>query len=315
MSLTGALEAFPLADVLGLLSRSQKSGVLRVTGKGVEGKLFFSEGDLTYATTRSEESLGPDLIRAGLVDEGDWQKVERKRVPVIDVLRKGVDRQELEKFVAEHVHDALFRLLRLERGTFEFLPELQPRYATGQTLSVELSLEQARSRLAKWRDIEAVIPGMSLRLAMASGLGPERGEVVLDAEAWQVLSGLRGVGSVEELAQRLGATDFQVAKVMAQLVRDGLVLVVDQVAETPLQAEEPAAAPEPEIAIVTELPVAPGEEARAKEEEADDDDETSLLRVALSGVVNVAGEEGGQPEQTVPRRRGLGSLAREARRD
>jgi hypothetical protein len=314
VSLTGALEAFPLPDVLQLLSRSQKSGALRVNGKGIEGKIFFSEGDLTYATTRSEESLGPDLIRAGLVDEGDWQKVERKRVPVLDVLRKGVDRQELEKFVEEHVHDVLFRLLRLERGTFEFLPELQPRYATGQTLSVELSLEQARSRLAKWQDIEAVIPGMNLRMAMAPGLGAERGEILLDAEGWQVLSGLRGVGSVEELAQRLGATDFQVAKVMAQLVRDGLVVVIDQVAETPVHPEEPTDAAEPEIAIVTELPVTSEEDAQP-EEEADDDDETSLLRVALSGVVNVPDEEGGHPEQTVPKRRGLGSLARDARSD
>ena len=293
VSLTGALEAFLLADVLQLLSRSQKSGVLRVSGKGVEGKLFFSEGDLTYATTRSEESLGPDVIRAGLVDEGDWPKVERKQVPVADVLRKGVDRKELEKFVEEHVHEVLFRLLRLERGTFEFLPEVQPRYATGQALSVELSLEEARGRLAKWRDIEAVIPGMHLRLAMVASLGQDRDQIMLDAETWQVLSGLRGVGSVEELAQRLGSTEFQVAEVMAQLVRDGLVVVIDQVADSPALHQEPAPQLEP----------------------ADEGDEASLLRVALSGVVGVEEEQDGDSEQAVPRRRGLGSLARELRSD
>ncbi len=40
MSLTGALEAFPLPEVLRLLARSKKSGTLRIDGADLQGTLL-----------------------------------------------------------------------------------------------------------------------------------------------------------------------------------------------------------------------------------------------------------------------------------
>ena len=64
MSLTGALEAFPLPEVLRLLARSSKSGALRIEAADLQGRLFLADGFLTYATTRHEEDLaaGPSLL-------------------------------------------------------------------------------------------------------------------------------------------------------------------------------------------------------------------------------------------------------------
>ena len=57
MSLTGALEAFPLPEVLRLLARSGKSGTLRVDAAELQGRIYLADGALTYATTRRNVSI------------------------------------------------------------------------------------------------------------------------------------------------------------------------------------------------------------------------------------------------------------------
>lgn len=308
MSLTGALEAFPLPEVLQLLSRSEKSGALRVRGSTLEAKVYLGEGACIYASTRSDDNFNADLVQAGLVEEADWRKIERREVVLVDYLVDGKTEEDLSDFVAERIHDVLYQLLRLERGTFEFVPDVEPRIPTGVKHPVDLCLEQARSRLAEWEEIESVIPDMRLRLVMEPHL--DREEVVLAGEAWEVLAGMNGAASVADTAQRLGWTEYQTAKAMARLVRDGLIRLLD--GEDARPVEVPESEPSREFDLVESEPEA--DEEAVEEPEEDDGDEASLLRVALSEVVNpVGGGEEAEEKGTtpVPRRRGLGAIARE----
>lgn len=321
MSLTGALEAFPLPEVLQLLSRSEKSGALRVRGNALEAKVFLADGACTYASTRTDDNFHADLVQAALVEDADWRKIERHEAVLGDYLVEGKSPEDLSDFVAERIHEVLYQLLRLERGTFEFVPEVEPRTPTGVKQPVDLCLEQARSRLAEWQDIESVIPDMRLRLVMEPHL--DREEIVVDREAWEILASMGGAASVADAAQRLGWTEYQTAKAMARLVRDGLIRLLDGEREGGLQ-EAGEEAPVRDFSLVdSEDPTDQGEaEAASPEEEeeevADDEDgdEASLLRVALSEVVNpVAGDEDADDETPVLRRRGLGAIARERRNE
>ena len=230
MALTGTLESIPLPEVLRMLSRSRKSGCLRVDAGGLQGKIYLSDGWLTYATTRRDQDLRADLLSAGMVDEAGWKYVERRERGIAEVLTEGNEQEDLTQFISEQITDVLFRLSRPGHGTFDFGEDVGPHYPTEQQINIEVCLDEAEKRIAQWRLIEEVIPGVNFRLRMVQELPEEAREVTITVDTWRLLSALNGQGTVEEVASRLGTTDFKIAQVMAQMVRQGLLEVVDQLA-------------------------------------------------------------------------------------
>jgi hypothetical protein len=296
MSLTGALEAFPLPEVLRLLARSSKSGALRIEAADLQGRLYLEDGFLTFATTRHEEDLAADLVTAGLIDSQDWVLVERREKNVAEVLSESVTEQQLTALLADQIADVIFRLTRRTDGDFEFSDSVGPRYNTGVRIDVDGCIAEAEERNIRWTEIESVIPAITFHLRMVPDL-TDRAEVSLPATTWQILAALHGEGSIEEVARRLGMTDFAVGQVMAGLVRDGLLEIVD---------------------LPPEAAYAYGEDSETEEEvqpdrtdpTAQSEDDASLLRGALSEVV--AAEEDVSPA-TVARKHGLGARVQEAK--
>ncbi len=296
MSLTGALEAFPLPEVLRLLARSSKSGALRIDAADLQGRLYLADGFLTYATTRHEEDLAADLVTAGLIDSQDWVLVERREKNVAEVLSESATEQQLTDLLTDQIADVIFRLVRRTDGSFEFSESVGPRYDTGVRIDVDGCIAEAAERNIRWTEIESVIPAITFHLRMVPDL-TDRAEVSLPATTWQILAALHGEGSIEEVARRLGMTDFAVGQVMAGLVRDGLLEIVD---------------------LPPEAAYAYGEDPDTKEEVQPDrtdppdqtEDDTFFLRGALSEVVAA---EGDVNPGTVARKHGLGARVQEAR--
>jgi len=296
MSLTGALEAFPLPEVLRLLARSSKSGALRIDAADLQGRLYLAEGSLTYATTRHEEDLATDLVTAGLIDSQDWVLVERREKNVAEVLSESVTEQQLTDLLTDQIADVIFRLMRRIDGDFEFSESVGPRYNTGVRIDVDGCIAEAEERNIRWTEIEAVIPAITFHLRMVPDL-TDRGEVSLPATTWRILAALHGEGSIEEVARRLGMTDFAVGQVMAGLVRDGLLEIVD---------------------LPPKAAYAYGEDADAVEDNRPDrtdqtgqpEDDTALLRGALSEVVAAEADVG---SGNVARKHGLGARVQEAK--
>lgn len=226
MSLSGILEHVRLAEVIRLVAKARRSGLLWVSGEGIEGHVFFQHGQLVYATTRAEDTFLGDLVRMGLLGERDRVAVERRRVDLEDVLRTQAGRAQMREYLEEQIVEVLVRLLRLDRGSFEFHEGVAPRHATGQAFEPGPRLDEARARLAKWQEIERVIPGSDVRLRMAPEPG-ERPEVTLDRLSWKLLAALGTGASVNDLARRFGMWEFPTARKLARLAEDGLVEVIE----------------------------------------------------------------------------------------
>ena len=318
MALTGTLESIPLPEVLRMLSRSRKSGCLRVDAGGLQGKIYLSDGWLTYATTRRDQDLRADLLSAGMVDEAGWKYVERRERGIAEVLTEGNEQEDLTQFISEQITDVLFRLSRPGHGTFDFGEDVGPHYPTEQQINIEVCLDEAEKRIAQWRLIEEVIPGVNFRLRMVQELPEEAREVTITVDTWRLLSALNGQGTVEEVASRLGTTDFKIAQVMAQMVRQGLLEVVDQLAPARYsygEGEEETADPEP---VADESPddftvLRSGEEVIDEDGTVDDEevDDTDLLQSVIEGFSGDEDEPAEGTERSLGRRRGLGALARE----
>lgn len=189
----------------------------------MEGKLYLADGELTYSTTRRDDDLRADLLNAGFVTADQWLLVERRERDLLDVLQPGRTVGELRDFLAEQGTEVVFRLQRPGRGTFDFADDERPRYESGQSVDIEKALAEAERRVAEWAEIEEVIPSTKHRLRMASSLPEGARDVTVTAPTWRLLSALGGQGTVEDVAERIGSSDFVVAQALASMVRSGLV--------------------------------------------------------------------------------------------
>lgn len=303
MSLSGALESFPIVEVLKLVARSGKSGVLRVDAQGLEARLYLEDAKLTYGTTRRDEEFHSQLVEANMVDPRAWVDVERRERTISDILKNGASREDLEEFMLDQVSDVIFRILRESSGRFAFSEDVSPRFETGVSLEVQGCVDEANARLGRWKEIEEVIPGIGFHLTanpQATGDGP----VTISAEEWRVLSTIMATGSVEDVSRKQGWSEFRAALLMAGMVRRGILVVSDarpngrysygeEIGDTIRETFEVIGSKNSESrGAGTEQEPAESEEARATELDTPDesDDERSSLQ----------------------RRKGLGAILRES---
>lgn len=244
MSLTGNLEVFPLEEVLRLLARSRKDGCLRVTTNGDEGRIFLNSGSLVFASTDSDDVFRRSLLVAGVVPEERIGTLDLGHTSVVEAA--GDDHAGLaHDFVRESIVESLYRLRKPGRGNFDFVLEARPRYATGVTYDVEVAVSEADRRAAEWADIESTVPDLGAPFTMTPALTDDE-QVTISPATWKLLAAFGGSGSIPELAERLGSTEFRVAREIAGLARQGLVQ--SQKAEAPIEWESPEPAhetPEP----------------------------------------------------------------------
>jgi hypothetical protein len=120
------------------------------------------------------------------------------------------------------VVDTLFELLRMATGTFAFSGDVAPP-AVGEARDIVPLLAEAQSRLEEWRTIEAVVPSLASRVALAADLPGE--DAIVNAAQWKVLVAVANGGTVDAVATSLELGEFGACKAVKNLVDAGLVLV------------------------------------------------------------------------------------------
>jgi hypothetical protein len=308
MSLSGALESFPIVEVLKLVARSGKSGVLRVDAQGLEARLYLEGGQLTYGTTRRDEEFHSKLVEANMVDPRSWVEVERRERTICDILKDGANKEQLEEFMLDQVSDVIFRVLREASGRFAFSEDVSPRFDTGVTLDVEASIAEGNSRLGRWKEIEEVIPGVAFHLTVNPEASSE-GSVVVTADEWRVLCTMAGASSVEEVSRKQGWSEFRSAQLMANMVRRGLLVLDDRRPSGRYSyGEETAESERGSFEVIGSRSQEPhGEEPADTEETASTD--AGLAASAPTEMSDSDGDRG-----VLHRRKGLGSIVRESER-
>lgn len=237
--LSGSLEDFPLPDVLRLLSKGSKDGVLHMYGDVVRGRVYLVEGKISYATTRESDDFAE-----GSGSEGRKQE-DRRRVRLGDV--SDDDPELFTEVLRLQIVEVLVRLGRETSGSFVFQNGVSPQEAVKEPFEVDDLLIAAEAELKEWQRIEAIIGTTSTPLRMVTGV-PEDRKITLDGTAWNALAALGTGDSTRAIAERLNVFEIVAARVMARLVQDELVEIVrdPKAAERPSEAHrEPERRPEP----------------------------------------------------------------------
>ncbi len=134
---------------------------------------------------------------------------------------------------------ALFDLLRFGSGDFVFEADAAPADGVEESESdVEAALGRAESLIAEWREIESVVPSLSVGVRLVSALTGE--SVTITNAQWQSLAAVGGGTTAAALGQRLDLGELDTCRRIRDLVEASLVEVTDDAPES-----EPE--PEPDV--------------------------------------------------------------------
>lgn len=129
MSLAGKLEELGLGEILQIVSLSRKTGVLFLTSGGMEGSVFFRQGQVVRASSSIyHKNLGEELVLKGVIDLAVLRKSLSYQqengfcecLGVILVNNFGVSQEIIEEVVREQIENVVFSLFSWTEGIFTF---------------------------------------------------------------------------------------------------------------------------------------------------------------------------------------------------
>lgn len=231
--LQGTLNDFTLADVFSLLALTKKTGALRVTSGGTDGAVLFREGLICLALSDAKRvPLGARLVSAGLIDEAQVRATVEQHsgssVAVTEALLASgqVEDRVLGVFLREQIVDAVFELMRLEEGSFNF-DAAAPALSRGVGLSVVEVVGESTRRLEEWQSIGQRVASPHATLAMVPSAASGREGVNLAAEQWELLALIDGRRTVSDVVELTGRGEFATCRVLGDLISSGLVQAQD----------------------------------------------------------------------------------------
>lgn len=217
MTLSGNLGFVPLDEVLRLLTRAGNDGMVQITNSKASGRIFVAGSGITLATTLGDYGLKDHLISSGYITEDQIASVESgdsKLGDIFEVESEGLSL--LREMTVESIYQ-----LDSDDSDFQVVKDEKTAYATSDPFDLEAILRDSRERAGQWAKVSSVIPDLGATLRINRSLTTDT--VELRKESWRIISELGSGASVEELAGRLGTTEFSVAKVAAEMVENDLL--------------------------------------------------------------------------------------------
>ena len=190
--------------------------------------------------------------------------------------------------------DAIFELLRLQEGTFNFDND-SAAPAKDEPQAIDGVLADAQIRLGEWNEIAKVVPHLDAVIDMAADAPSD--EVIITSDQWSMLRRVAGGRSVNDLMVALGQSEFDMCKTVKELVDSKLVSI--DVDAKPKTAPAPAAPAEANGKASAEqsqrsknADIVEAAEAKAAKEKADRAQAKAEADVAAEKAARTAADDG-----------------------
>jgi hypothetical protein len=260
MALEGTLKDFALPDILQLIGIQRKTGVLTMENGQDKVTVQFHQGNVVGADNSSrqiEECLGTVLVRTGRISEVQLkealaiQKETLQRLGYILVKSGYLTEGELREALRIQISQIVYRLFRWRDGRYHFLALDHLEYDRNLTIpvSAESLLMEAARMVDEWPILERRIKsptlvfrktalGLEFERSMAAAVaddvefaldlldGPvpqSHKEPEVTPEEREVLAGLDGAATVQHVVDRSAYGEFDVYRVLHDLLQRGLV--------------------------------------------------------------------------------------------
>ena len=242
MLLRGNLKEFSLPNVFQLVKMSAKTGCLTLVREGEEGKVFFRDGRIHYASSSPQGvPLGERLVKAGRITTKQLKTAlaeqriseDAGRLGAILIERGAIDRATLEQAVREQIEDVTFNFFSWSDGEFAFAAD---ETVDAEDIVLEMNVEnvimEGCRRIDEWELIFEKLGSLEKvpHLAMSEAV-EDAGEVGLTADEWRVVCSIDDRCDIGTVLKECGLDRFNGAKVIYSLFSAGLVGVSDPVIE------------------------------------------------------------------------------------
>ena len=238
MALSGNLGFVPLDEVLRLLTRSDQRGSVDVRGEDVRGRVFIGKKGISLATTAEDRDLHKHLVNSGYVDDAFLRKIVSGESTFSDL---GDRESPVIELLREMTIESLYHLTT-KGATFEVAEDATSPYGSPRPFELEAILDDARRRAEEWADVHAAIGDLETTIRMNRDTG-DREEIKINREAWRLLSELGSGASVKTMAERLGTTEFWIARVAADMAEQKLLVLTEEIPEPAPAPAAPQYAP------------------------------------------------------------------------
>jgi hypothetical protein len=233
VSLSGSLNFVTIDEVLRLLTRSKQQASLDVTGTGLRGRVFIGKSGIDLATIWTEDELQRHLVNSGLADESDLRRVTTEATTLAAIAESN---QDIIDLIREMTVESIYQMGQKGEDFIVREGATSP-YASPKSFELEHLIQDAEARERDWNTVSELVPDLTGPIGLRRDLG-NRDEVTIKVDDWKILSEIGAGASVDQIAERLGTTNFWTAKVTSRLVQNDLVEIVEPVEHEEHVAEE-----------------------------------------------------------------------------
>jgi predicted transcriptional regulator len=232
--LQGDLSKIQLPDVLSFMAMIRETGKLQLRSAQLERTILWKEGEIVFASSSSpEHSLGQFLLRNGKITKDQYEESKRRVTPQLRhgkllVQMGAISPKDLWWGVKNQVLEIIYSLFGWKEGEFAFFDstdELAHERIVLQINTSSVIMEGIR-RLDESARIREKVPSLDIIFAKVPGVVPDFDNLDLSGGEIGVYQTIDGKMNVRELTGRSDLTEFEVTRILFQLLSARLIETV-----------------------------------------------------------------------------------------
>jgi hypothetical protein len=229
--LQGDLSRIQLPDVLSFMAMIRESGKLVVRRRELERSIHWKEGEIVFATSNSlEHSLGQFLLRNGKITQQQYDESKRRVTPQLRhgkllVQMGALSPKDLWWGVKNQVLEIIYSLFAWKDGEFSFVESAEDLAQERIVLQINTSsvIMEGIRRLDESARIREKIPNLDIIFAKVPGAAPDFNSLDMNVLEVAIFNNIDGRLNVRELTGRSDLTEFEVTRILFQLLSARLI--------------------------------------------------------------------------------------------
>ena len=237
--LEGDLRRIQIADVLSFVSMIRGTGKLLLKQGRLERTLHWLEGEIIFATSNTaEHSLGQFLLRNGKITQEQYGESAQRVGPNMRhgkalVQMGAISPNDLWWGLKNQALEIIYSLFTWSEGSFSFLEMGEETLNERIVLSINTAtaIMEGIRRLDETARIREKITSMEMVFAKTGEL-PDFKELDMSEDEIAVYNNIDGHRAVRDLIARSELTDFEVTRILFQLLMARLIEVAAEERES-----------------------------------------------------------------------------------
>ncbi|HEX8408811.1 MAG TPA: DUF4388 domain-containing protein [Thermoanaerobaculia bacterium] len=229
--LSGDLSRVQLPDVLSFVSMIRETGKLVLRRAQLERTIHWKEGEIIFASSSSaEHSLGQFLLRNGKITNEQYEESKRRVTPQLRhgkllVQMGAISPKDLWWGVKNQVLEIIYSLLAWKDGEFAFYESSEELAQERIVLQINTSsvIMEGIRRLDESARIREKIPNLAIVFTKLPGATPDFRELEMSDGEIAIYNNIDGRLNVRELTGRSDLTEFEVTRILFQLLSARLI--------------------------------------------------------------------------------------------